>query len=41
MGIHSVGIDISEFNTRIAEVKLAKYDPKLLEREVIDIMFSG
>jgi len=38
MGIHSVGIDISEFNTRIARVKLAKYDPKLMEREVIDIM---
>jgi len=38
MGIHSVGIDISDFNTRIAKVKLANYEPTLVEREVMDIM---
>lgn len=38
MGIHSVGIDISEFNTLIARAKLAKYDIPLLEREIVDIM---
>jgi hypothetical protein len=38
MGINSVGIDISDFNTRIANVKLARYNPLLVEREVIDIM---
>lgn len=38
MGINSVGIDISEFNTLIANVKLAHYDLELMGREVTDIM---
>jgi DNA methylase len=38
MGIHSVGIDISEFNVLIANVKLAKYDIPLMEREVLSCM---
>ena len=38
MGINSIGIDISEFNTLIARAKLARYDIPLMEREVIDCM---
>jgi hypothetical protein len=38
MSINSVGLDISEFNTLIARVKLAHYDPDVLRREVTDIM---
>jgi hypothetical protein len=38
MGINSVGIDISEFNTLIANVKLAHYDLEFMRREVTDIM---
>jgi hypothetical protein len=38
MGINSVGVDISEFNTLIAKVKLAHYDLDLVRREVTDVM---
>jgi hypothetical protein len=37
MGIHSVGIDISGFNTLIAKVKLDNYDVGNAEREILDI----
>ncbi len=37
MGINSVGVDISEFNTLIAQVKLAHYDLGLVEKELRDI----
>jgi hypothetical protein len=36
-GIHSVGIEISEFNVMISRVKLADYEVPAMEREVIDI----
>ena len=34
MGIHSIGIDISQFNCMIAESKLSIYDFDLLQKEV-------
>jgi len=34
--MHTVGIDISEFNCRIAKVKTNKYDLKKLKREVLE-----
>lgn len=34
MGIHSIGIDISQFNCMITDVKLLNYDLNLLEEEV-------
>jgi hypothetical protein len=37
-GVHSVGIEISEFNVMISRVKLANYDLALMENEVVDIM---
>lgn len=37
MGINSIGIDISEFNTLIAQVKLARYDLDAVESALIDI----
>ncbi|MFC1753293.1 DNA methyltransferase [Thermoproteota archaeon] len=37
-GLHSIGIDISEFNTLISKVKLADYDLEILDKEVLDIM---
>jgi len=37
LGINSIGIDISEFNTLIAKVKLDHYDLKVVEKEVLDI----
>ncbi len=37
MGISSIGIDISEFNVTISRVKLAEYDVRAMEREVLDI----
>lgn len=36
MGIHSIGIDISEFNVMISKVKLGKYDIDLVGHEVMD-----
>src|SRR5579872_7449770 len=37
MGINSVGIDISEFNTLISKVKLDRYDLQLVANEINDI----
>jgi hypothetical protein len=36
-GIGSVGIEVSEFNVMISRVKLAEYDLRKVEREVMDI----
>ena len=38
MGIHSIGIDVSEFNVMIQEAKLAKYDLQTMQKDVLDIM---
>jgi len=38
LGIHSVGVDISEFNCLLSRVKTAKYDLMLLQREIFDIL---
>lgn len=38
LGIHSIGCDISEFNCRLTRVKTAKYDLKLLEQEINDVL---
>jgi len=40
LGIHSVGIEISEFNCLVAKVKTQKYDIPLLEKEIKDILFK-
>lgn len=40
LGMHSVGIEISEFNCLIAKVKTQKYDIPLLEKEIRDILFK-
>lgn len=37
MAINSIGIDISEFNTLIAKVKLDKYDLEVVENDIVDI----
>jgi hypothetical protein len=34
--MHTIGIDISEFNCRIARVKTAKYDVEKARREILD-----
>jgi hypothetical protein len=36
MKMHTIGIDISEFNCRIASVKTAKYDVKKARHEILD-----
>jgi DNA modification methylase len=36
MKIHTIGIDISEFNCRIARVKTPKYDVEKARREILD-----
>ncbi|MCD6237063.1 MAG: hypothetical protein J7K13_03820 [Thermoplasmata archaeon] len=38
LNMPSVGIELSEFSFLIAKVKTQKYDIKLLEREIIDIL---
>ncbi len=38
LGINAVGCDISEFNTLMTRVKTGKYDLRLLESEVNDIL---
>lgn len=40
LGIHSAGIEISEFNCLISEVKIKKYDISLVEKEIKDILFK-
>jgi DNA modification methylase len=40
LGINSVGIEISEFNCLITEVKIKKYDISLVEKEIKDILFK-
>lgn len=40
LGIHAVGIDISEFNTMIANCKVGKYDISFLKKELNRITFS-
>lgn len=39
LGMNSVGIEISQFNCLIAEVKTKKYDIPLVEKEIKDILF--
>jgi DNA modification methylase len=43
LGMDSFGSDISEFNCLLSTVKIARYEPNLLEKEVKDIVkrFSG
>jgi len=38
LGIHSVGVDVSEFNCLLAKVKTAKYDLEKLRREIFSIL---
>lgn len=38
LGISSVGVDVSIFNTLLASVKVAKYDLRLLKQELFDIL---
>lgn len=40
LGMPSAGIEISEFNCLIAEVKTKKYDISLVEKEIKDILFE-
>jgi len=40
LGIHSIGIDVSEFNCLISEVKLGKYDLYKLSKTVRDVCFK-
>ncbi|MGC9049154.1 MAG: DNA methyltransferase [Patescibacteria group bacterium] len=40
LGMSSAGIEISEFNCLIAEVKTKKYDIPLVEKEIKDILFK-
>jgi len=40
LGINSVGIEISEFNCLIANVKIRKYDLPLVEEEIKDILYK-
>jgi hypothetical protein len=40
LGIHSIGIDISRFNSFITEVKLLKYDFGKLEKEIKNLITS-
>lgn len=37
LGIHTIGIDVSEFNCLISRVKSTKYDLPLVTREVLEI----
>jgi len=37
MGLHSIGVDVSQFNCMITEAKLLKYDLKKLEAEIKNI----
>lgn len=38
LGIDSIGTDISAFNVLLSEVKTAKYDISILEKEIYDIL---
>lgn len=38
MGIHAVGIDVSEFNCKIADVKTRSYDLPLLKEELLSAL---
>ena len=40
LGIDSVGCDISEFNCLLTRVKIARYDIRLLEHEIKDILMK-
>jgi DNA modification methylase len=40
MGIHSIGIDISDFNCMISECKAAKYDDEYLESSIRSMLTS-
>ncbi len=40
LGMHSAGIEISQFNCLITEVKIKKYDIPLVEKEIKDILFK-
>lgn len=40
LGMHSAGIEISQFNCLIAEVKTKKYGIPLTEKEIKDILFK-
>jgi len=38
MGLHAVGVDISEFNCKVVEVKTRKYEVLVVEAEVLDAL---
>lgn len=40
LGMHSAGIEISQFNCLISKVKIKKYDIPLVEKEIKDILFK-
>src|SRR4030065_423989 len=40
LGMHAIGIDISEFNTMIANSKVAKYDISLVKKELNQITIA-
>lgn len=40
LGMHSIGVEISQFNCLIAEVKIKKYDIPFIEKEIKDILFK-
>lgn len=40
LGMHSIGIELSEFSYLIAKVKIQKYDIELVEKEILDILWK-
>ena len=40
LGLHSIGIDISDFNCLISKVKIGKYDLFVLDKKARDICFK-
>jgi len=40
LGMHSVGVEISQFNCLIADIKTKKYDMLLVEKEIKDILLK-
>lgn len=40
LGLHSIGVDVSEFNYLISEVKIGTYDLKKLDKTAKDICFK-
>ncbi|MDD5191852.1 MAG: DNA methyltransferase [Candidatus Nanoarchaeia archaeon] len=40
LGLHSIGIDVSDFNCLISEVKVGEYDLSMLDKKARDICFK-